>query len=146
MATAEYRFRIREDPTFKGAYGTYYTGVIYVNRLMPDPYTICPEVVMTLPIVIYTKKDFFLLEAINEKLAILNAAGLIRFWHFNDNGFSTQKESKQPKFMTLEHLKGSFYILLLGVSTSSFVFVAEVLISYVSKLKSVFVENVISVL
>ncbi|KAL7017000.1 hypothetical protein ACKWTF_010218 [Chironomus riparius] len=98
-------------------------------------FQICREYFMTVPIVIYTNKNFYLLQAINDKIEKLIAAGLIEYWH----SLSYKKEllnhrPKPPKVLTFNHLSGSFYILIFGCSVACLALVFE-LITYKFKLK-----------
>lgn len=88
---------------------------------------ICNEVVFTYPVVIYTKRDFFLLDAINAKLAIFKSAGLINFWHnqYVDRKISRRNEENSPKVLHLKHLQGSFQILAIGYLFGFISFVFE---------------------
>jgi hypothetical protein len=88
---------------------------------------ICKEEIMMVPVVIYTQKDFYLNDALNEKVEDYKSAGLIDFWHFQfiDKKFIEIKETKAPKVLTLEQLVGSFYILLIGCFVSFTVFMLE---------------------
>jgi hypothetical protein len=80
--------------------------------------------------VIYTKKNFFLLDAMNEKIEQLKAAGLIEFWLFQeiDKNIINVKEAVQPKVLSLQHLSGCFQILLFGLVFSAVVFMIELLV------------------
>lgn len=81
------------------------------------------------PVVIYVPKDFYLTEAIDRKIEILQAAGLIEYWHSEiiDTRFMKIQESKQPKGIKLEYLSGCFYILLISCTASILMFVYEVI-------------------
>lgn len=85
---------------------------------------------MNIPIVIYTQKDFFLLDALNEKLGTLKASGLINFWHKQQvpEDISSSNEFKLPKVLNLHHLMGSFQILIFGLVSSIFAFISELLL------------------
>lgn len=95
-----------------------------------DQRSICRETVMTIPLVIYTKKDFYLLDALNEKIEFLKASGLIRFWQYQDvdKALLMGTESRAPKVITINELLGGFKILLAGACLSLISFVIEVCI------------------
>lgn len=79
-----------------------------------------------IPIVIYARKDFYLLAAINEKIDILKAAGLITFWSFKGNLNDVRGEMKHPPpVLTLKHFSGSFHILFLGFIAGLLLFAGE---------------------
>lgn len=87
--------------------------------------------------VIYVKKDFYLLDALNEKIEILKAAGLIDFWHFQhvNKGILKAKNYLLPKVLKLGQLAGSFQILTFGCIVSCFIFICEVSIKIFTKNK-----------
>lgn len=84
---------------------------------------------MMLPIVIYTKKDFFLVNEIDNEIEIFKSAGLIEFWDFKSNDHKVTGSMLNP--LTLDHLNGSFQILLIGSVVSLIVFVMELLIPFI---------------
>jgi hypothetical protein len=81
------------------------------------------------PIVFYTVKDFFLLDAINQKLDMIKASGLVEFWNSQaiDRKSSKINFENSPKVFTLNQFTGSFQVLLYGLSVSLAVFVVECL-------------------
>lgn len=89
---------------------------------------------MTLPVVIYTRKGFFLLEQLNEKIRQLKAAGLIDYWHFEifDERYLNIKESEQPRPIRTEHLSGGFAIFACGCFVAFIAFACEILYSVYS--------------
>lgn len=123
-----YVSKVREDPSFKGAVSRALSSTIYINQKSPKELRqkICKETILTIPAVIYTRKNFYLLDALNEKIEILKAAGLVNFWqHQNIDGrILSEKESNQPKYLTLQQLLGSFEIIIFGyvISFSAFLF------------------------
>lgn len=82
---------------------------------------------MTVPVIIYTKKDFYLLDQLNDKIETLKAAGLIDFWFDQDidKRLLTSKKTDGPMILTVDKLLGSFQILLAGCFISFIVFVIE---------------------
>jgi hypothetical protein len=60
--------------------------VIYFNQFetKENQNVACKEKVMTIPVVIYARKDFYLHESINEKIKRLITAGLIEYWNIKD--------------------------------------------------------------
>lgn len=121
--------KIRSDPNYKSAKLEPLTKIIYLNYVaanMKEPrYQVSKEVFVMVPIVIYTQKDFFLLNAINEKLEMFLSAGLIDHWSFENNFHREADNIEIPNVLTLEHLSGAFYILALGCVLGLFVFVFE---------------------
>lgn len=124
-----YLENIRTDPEYKGVYAEALFKALYVNQQAPKDhrYNICKEKFVTLPLVIYSQKDFYLLDALNEKIDILKSSGLIEFWFFQelDIRFLEPTFSKQRKVLTMKHLIGCFQILFIGLALSSIVFGLE---------------------
>jgi hypothetical protein len=90
---------------------------------------ICDEVFATVPLVIYTTKNFWLLEGINEKIGTFKAAGLMDFWYFQ---FIDREKSrvvrvdKAPKILSLGQFQGCFLVLLSGLGLGLGIFVMEI--------------------
>lgn len=98
------------------------------------------EIFVTIPIVLYTQKDFYLLNAINTQIMNLKAAGFIDFWHKQDidKRKSNVKKSKQPKVLTMNQLLGCFQLMFGGCVMSFIVFLTELVslkLSFGLKLK-----------
>jgi len=92
---------------------------------------------MTIPIVIYTKKNFYLLQAMNDKIESLIAAGLIEYWHsLSYNKELLTKHSIPPKVLTFDHLSGCFYIWICGCLVSLLTLVFELMISKIKRRKN----------
>jgi hypothetical protein len=117
--------RISQDPDFLGVHDSTLLNAVYWND-QHDAYNqknICKESLMTIPEVIYTKKNFFLLDEINDKLNHLVSAGLIEFWSFHRS--KTLNENSIPKALSFGQLQGGFGILAVGVIISLVAFVCE---------------------
>lgn len=127
--------KIRDDPNFRGAFGRSFFKTLYDQQISPDNTRnrICKEPFMTVPIIIYTKKDFYLLDKINEKIEFLKASGLIDFWHYQEvkKGAMFEAEFKGPRTLKIEHLLGCFQILLYGCFISLIILALEFLLSVI---------------
>lgn len=103
--------------------------MIYQNQFLPFNLrkTICKEVFLTVPEVIFTIKDFFLLDELNKKIQMLEASGLIEFWGYKyiDKKHLNLKQSNEPKVLTMNNFKGCFGVLMFGAATSFVSFVFE---------------------
>jgi hypothetical protein len=90
---------------------------------------------MTIPIVIYTNKDFYLLDEINERLALFSSAGLVNFWRYQSINLKSIKikEESSPRVLNFESLRGCFEVLVIGCAVASVTFLIELA---VSRLKS----------
>ncbi|KAL7016997.1 hypothetical protein ACKWTF_010216 [Chironomus riparius] len=87
---------------------------------------ICRENFMAVPIVIYTRKNFYLLKAMNRKIETLNAAGLIEYWYsLSFMQDLSSHEVNPPKMLTFDHLSGCFEIWTGGCLVSFLSFIAE---------------------
>ena len=119
------------DPSFKGVFLRSLTGVLYSNQknYKTSVFLICKEKFMTLPVVIYVRKGFYLLEQLNEKIEQLQTAGLIEYWHSEifDKRYLNIKESNEPKPINIEHLTGGFILLLIGCLIAFCAFIYEIL-------------------
>lgn len=103
--------------------------VLYSNQVAAKEKrnTICNEVFANVPMVIYTRKHFFLLDELNMNIELLKAAGLIDFWYFQfiDKKFSKSPEKARPIVLTLVQFQGCFGIFLSGIAISLIVFMIE---------------------
>lgn len=75
------------------------------------------------------RKDFYLLDELNDIIVILKAAGLIDFWYLQniDMMNNNLKESASPKILTLRKLLGCFGILFFGCIIGFTVFFGELI-------------------
>lgn len=85
---------------------------------------------MTVPVVMYTTKDFFLLNLFNDKIGILKAAGLIDYWEAQvvDRKLLKFKEISYPQALGWRQLVGCFQVLLFGCVISFVALVCEIII------------------
>lgn len=127
-----------KNPNFKGAFSKTLTGALYLNQLnfTTTLYRICKETYMTLPIVMYVQKNFYLLKEINQKILRFQAAGLIEFWHSKsvDNKFLNVEEPTELKPLNIHHLYGAFQIWFCSCLVAGIIFAVELLI--VRKIKT----------
>lgn len=80
-----------------------------------------------MPSVILTRKNFFLLQAINDNIENLISSGLIKFWH-DKHLYGYRKRivsQKDPKVLNFEHLSGCFQLLIGGCLIGLVVFFGE---------------------
>ncbi|KAG5674080.1 hypothetical protein PVAND_004067 [Polypedilum vanderplanki] len=123
------------NPSFKGAFLRSLTGIQYLNqynynknKTTAKMFMICKEYFMTIPVVIYTKKDFYLVNKINEKIQLMQAAGLIDYWHSQSIDRKYEKiaaSAAQPIKLSFNHLLSCFTILICGLIISLIIFIAE---------------------
>lgn len=121
--------KINSDPTFKGAMGRPLMKVIYLNQMSPKENRnhICKDVFMTISVVIFTKKDFYLLDKINNEIGKFQASGLIDFWHNqNVNREVEDKDKRYPTVLKLTQLLSCFQLLFVGFLVSFLIFISEI--------------------
>jgi hypothetical protein len=82
--TLHYINKIQSDSTFKGVSVQFRTRSMYFNqfRSRENQYQFLKKTLLTAPIVMLARKDFFLFDALNEKINLLTAGGLIEYWDF----------------------------------------------------------------
>ena len=121
---------IQSDPKFKAAFIRSLMRFIYSKRSgeIQDPLTICKETFLYVPVVMYTKKNFYLLDALNDRLEMLKQSGLIEFWRSNayDTTIFKSMETGHPKVITFDHLMSGLQILFVGYGLSFITFVIEI--------------------
>lgn len=122
---------IQRDPNFKGAHLQSQFKTIYYNQIVPKELRLkmCREPLFTIQIVMYMKKNFYLLRALNGQIEYLKASGFINFWHheFIDQRILHEKKPSNPRAITFHDLTGSFEILLIGIIISLIVLITELL-------------------
>lgn len=130
----EKSFYIRnlENPEFREALIEQYSTIIFRNAFSVNitKSIVCKEIFMTIPSVIYTPKNFFLIDAMNEKIENFKAAGLIKYWHFrvfDDKSMFKVIESKTPRVIQMHHLLGCFQLWFYGLLLSILIFIKEIL-------------------
>lgn len=113
-----YLDKIRSDSSFKVVFGQPLSMTEYLNQISPRnaQNMICKDVFMTIPVVAYAKRDFYLIDTINEKIELLTSAGLIDFWHYQTirRELLNAKVVRTPEVLTLNQMMGCFQILVIG--------------------------------
>lgn len=121
---------ISTNPHFKGALFRSYTGTLYYNQIHfnETQYLMCKEIYMTFPVVLYFPKDFYLTSAINKKISLLQAAGLIDYWHSEiiDERYRKIVESNEPRGIKFAYVSGCFWIWFLSCLFSISLFIGEI--------------------
>lgn len=118
------------DPEFKGAIITSLAITAYKNEIINNnvPVLICKEQLMSLPQVIYFQKNHYLVLTFNEKISMLNAAGLVDYW---TKKYTKMKyvygiqPTKAPKNLNISQLYGGFQIWLGGLNIGLILFIRE---------------------
>lgn len=81
--------------------------------------------------------NFYLIEAVNKKIEILVAAGLVEFWQIQDvdTKYLRLKETTYPMPLNFTHLKGSFYFLFMGLFAGFVAFIYELFKNEILKIQ-----------
>lgn len=124
------------NPQFKGAVASSLEQVIYINKLNYENYTltICKEFMLTFQYGIYFRKNSFLEFAVNRKISLFKANGLINNWasYYMDSKFLNVKPpNKGPRKLNMAELSGGFEVWFIGLGLGIFIFVIE----YISRTK-----------
>lgn len=134
-----------KSSSFKGALITTLSGIATVNEKNENNFTfkICKESFVTLPNVMYFRKNFFLVDSINEVVMYLQSSGLIEYWHFNNIGrklFNTKTDGDgEPRIMTVDDLIGCFQLWGCGCIISMTACVVERFV--ILKIRTIFYRN-----
>lgn len=126
------------DSSFNGGVVSTDDIVMKFNKNYHKSFTlkVLEEVITSLPIVIYFRKNSYLVKTFDEKLGAIKSAGLVSYWteiHLQPQ-FSKLKDVKVgPKKITVKTLKGAFQIIASGLLLSFLVFVFELVSNFIRK-------------
>lgn len=124
---------IINDSSVKAAYVEAATMLLYWNQNISEESRIrvCKESFATVSLAIFFKRNFWLVETVNEQIELFKSSGLIEFWYsrFINKNLLYLKQQNSPKVLELSKLEGCFGILLIGFSFSFSVFLIELLIN-----------------
>jgi hypothetical protein len=142
MATSKQRDAIYsqiEDPKFRGALIVVLSKIRYSNQQNINEYQqrVCKERVLGVSMVIYTQKNFYLLNELNLKISTFVSAGLYDHWMsraYNDN--LDNIEITESKILTVKKLDACFMTLFFGLTLSTVVFLLEIIINYLEMKKN----------
>lgn len=120
------------NPDFKGAVCSSLDEVVYLNQKNFGDFSfhISSEYLKTSPVVFYFPKKSILVEAFDEKMSFLKAAGLIDYWiakHMDLKYINVKEESTGPRVMKLHTLLGIFTIWFIGCMIGLICFAFEIL-------------------
>lgn len=107
--------------------------VVDVNKRNKNvwTHTVCKELVGTNLVVIYFSKNFYLIDAINQKLKAFATNGLLQHIidDYVDMRYLQVKEiPKGPQTLTIDHLRGAFSVWMTCCLVCCAIFVIEVLV------------------
>lgn len=131
----EYEFyekKIINDPNIKGAIIRTFLDFLYESQFKPREslLQISKDIFLMIPSVIYTVKNFYLLNALNDQIERIKSAGLMGYWcdQFIDRKLLNLNSPRYPEALTLRHFKGSFFILGFGFLLSFVAFKVELIL------------------
>lgn len=114
---------------FKGAVASDIMNILFTNQQRPSHlrFKICKELLAFVPTVIYTKKNFYLLDQINKNIDLLKSAGLIDFWNYKliDKQKIKEEKTNDLKVINLKDLTAVFIVLISGIAISYIVLIYE---------------------
>lgn len=124
------RNKIGNDANFNGVYCRSLIYTLYQIQMLAVEernIAICKESLCTIPVVIYSQKNFYLLKPFNRILGRLIQAGLIDFWRARDFDHSVlnRKQLSVPKVLTLTQIQGCLRILIAGHLIGVVAFIIE---------------------
>lgn len=125
------------EDTAKAAFMTSMTDAVFRNQKSHKQFVhkICKQQLLTVNTVMYFKKNFFLIDSINEKVSAFVNSGIMNYWIQNNLQMSFYKPKivkVGPTRLSLEHLSGVYEVLLFGFFIAFIAFVGEI---FWSKLK-----------
>jgi Ligated ion channel L-glutamate- and glycine-binding site len=97
---------------------------------------ICREIEASVSIVIYYRKDFYLINEINKKIQVFISSGIVDFWikkHLDMRFLYFQNDIRGPQKLSLQHLTGAFDILIVCYPLWCIVFTLEILFDFFCK-------------
>ncbi|CAO1429993.1 unnamed protein product [Diamesa hyperborea] len=118
------------SPEFKGAIITSLAITAYKNEMIKNdiPVLMCKEQLMSLPQVLYFQKNHYLVMTFNEKISMLNAAGLVDYWskkYIKMKYVYGIEPAKTPRNLNMSQLYGGFQIWLGGLAIGTVIFIRE---------------------
>jgi hypothetical protein len=99
-------------------------------RILKEPVTMHP-------IVLYFRKNHFLVQAVNVKLSLFKSAGLIEFFEstYMDKSPERAEEVRKPEILTLYDLSGAFDVWMLDLVLAGMMCAIEVSVELAKKFK-----------
>lgn len=119
------------DSSFKGAVSSPLFEIVYMNKMNFKSFAFktLKEPLNNNFAVFYFQRNFYLLNAFNEKIGILKAAGLVDYWISKDidpSFLHIKQEKLGPQTLNIEQLLGCFELWFLGVFLGLIAFSFEI--------------------
>lgn len=123
---SSFQTRLQKVSRKTALFGSYTQLTFEIQKMKSTKVKILNEVFITVPVVIYTKKNFHLLQALSEKIESLKATGLVSYWYNKALKAASKIETDEsPKQLTFEKLSGCFVLLVIGFLISFVSFCCE---------------------
>lgn len=90
---------------------------------------VCKEKFVTLNIVMYFPKGFFLKNAIDKKLSELAASGILQFWinnYVDKKYLNFESPELEPQILQIQHLIGVFNVIFIMMGFAIVIFFIEI--------------------
>lgn len=121
------------DPSLKIALIATTPFVHHINQHTDQNTTLttCKQQLLTIPIVLYFRKNHYLVKEVNEKISMINAAGLSEYWtkiHLEKTLRNGLKNKRELRKLNLHHLFGSIQIWIGGCIIGLVTFVVECIV------------------
>lgn len=118
------------DSSFKGGIVAPLDVVLYYHFVKNINFKILEEQVATSLVTIIFRKNSYLVEIVNEKLRLLQSAGIVSYWtnkfYKPDSLMKKGEKNAGPRSMTLKTLSGAFKLTVFGWIISVLGFVTEI--------------------
>lgn len=103
--------------------------VMFTNKKSPKDLRLkfCKDVISVVSVAAYARRDFFLIDVINEQLSALKSGGLIEYWNDEYADKTVERESKHPKVLSMKNLFGCFLIWICNCCISGVIFLCEII-------------------
>lgn len=90
---------------------------------------------MTVAMVAYLRKNFYLTEIVNEKIGIFHAVGLIDFWDRKSKTAIGRpvRVNDDRKPLTFKNLEGMFIVYLYALGASIMCWLAEIVLHFLKE-------------
>lgn len=116
----------------RAAFMTTMTDAAYRNEKNHEHFVhkICKQQLLTVNTVFYFPKNFFLVDEINQKTSAFVTTGIMDFWISQNLQMRFYKISTVEagiKTLSMDHLLGCFYLLLICLFAAVLVFMCELL-------------------
>jgi len=111
-----------------------YKNYLYLKSGQEPPYSFLKQNFLTVPSVLYMKKNFYLKKALNDKIGRLQEIGLLQLWESRmiDERYLHNTAVKIPKPIGLHHLSGIFFVWLAGSFIGLMTFSIEIIFRLVN--------------